>query len=82
MRSDKGPWKDVEIMRVGLQSILFFVFSPCFSQLRTLVDNSCTMYGFESLNLLLCKCRWFRMVILNVQKKKCYKARKRKKILR
>ena len=43
MRSDKGPWKDAEVMRVGLQFISFCVFFPLASLLsyeaRTLTQT-------------------------------------------
>ena len=47
MRSDKGPWKDADIMKVGLQSLFVFLFL-CIQLINILcsVVYSCDILSF------------------------------------
>ena len=42
MHSDKGPWKDADIMKVGLQSLFVFLFL-CIQ----LINILCSVIGLQ-----------------------------------
>jgi len=73
MRSDKGPWKDPEILRVGPTTLLFYRYSLLASLFLISPNNFMSRVW---------NCSWLRMGLTNVQKNLSLMLTKRKQLLR
>lgn len=68
MRSDKGPWKDPNILKVwfSLLTVLYMAYYFFFTFFFLVLLINCTLYG---LNDMIIACRWYLVVRHNVSDK-------------
>lgn len=85
MRSDKGPWKDAEIQRVGLQPFSFYVLVLLLLLLLFQLIINCVdplMDSQLAYVFYIWTCRWFRMESTNAQGNVSLLSWKRRQLLR